>query len=290
MRWICLSYQQEWYRGIFRLLAIARRRFLLGRKGEKNMKKVLKLMLALVMTCAIAGCSSSSKNDADVTITIGTSPDYAPYESLNKKGEIVGFDVDMAKLFEGYLSDMEGKTYSLEFKQMDFDNIVTQIQGDQIDLGISGFTYSEDRVVEWSDPYLGTQQVAVVPNDSSITSNDQLVGKKLAAQTGATGEQAAKEVENADVVSMKNVQDIFNGLASNQYDAAIVDLGVAKQYVSSGNFTQLNGSLMDEKNYVIAKKGNTKMIKLMNKCIKKFVASKDYDKLCKKYDLSPLEK
>ena len=243
----------------------------MGRKGEKNMKKVLKLMLALVMTCAIAGCSSSSKNDADVTITIGTSPDYAPYESLNKKGEIVGFDVDMAKLFEGYLSDMEGKTYSLEFKQMDFDNIVTQIQGDQIDLGISGFTYSEDRVVEWSDPYLGTQQVAVVPNGSSITSNDQLVGKKLA-------------------VSMKNVQDIFNGLASNQYDAAIVDLGVAKQYVSSGNFTQLNGSLMDEKNYVIAKKGNTKMIKLMNKCIKKFVASKDYDKLCKKYDLSPLEK
>lgn len=210
MRWICLSYQQEWYRGIFRLLAIARRRFLLGRKGEKNMKKVLKLMLALVMTCAIAGCSSSSKNDADVTITIGTSPDYAPYESLNKKGEIVGFDVDMAKLFEGYLSDMEGKTYSLEFKQMDFDNIVTQIQGDQIDLGISGFTYSEDRVVEWSDPYLGTQQVAVVSNGSSITSNDQLVGKKLAAQTGATGEQAAKEVENADVVSMKNVQDIFN--------------------------------------------------------------------------------
>ena len=150
----------------------------MGRKGEKNMKKVLKLMLALVMTCAIAGCSSSSKNDADVTITIGTSPDYAPYESLNKKGEIVGFDVDMAKLFEGYLSDMEGKTYSLEFKQMDFDNIVTQIQGDQIDLGISGFTYSEDRVVEWSDPYLGTQQVAVVPNGSSITSNDQLVGKK----------------------------------------------------------------------------------------------------------------
>ena len=282
--------QQEWYRGIFRLLAIARRRFLLGRKGEKNMKKVLKLMLALVMTCAVAGCSSSSKNDADVTITIGTSPDYAPYESLNKKGEIVGFDVDMAKLFEGYLSDMEGKTYSLEFKQMDFDNIVTQIQGDQIDLGISGFTYSEDRVVEWSDPYLGTQQVAVVPNGSSITSNDQLVGKKLAAQTGATGEQAAKEVENADVVSMKNVQDIFNGLASNQYDAAIVDLGVAQQYVSSGNFTQLNGSLMDEKNYVIAKKGNTKMIKLMNKCIKKFLASKDYDKLCKKYDLSPLEK
>ena len=105
-------------------------------------------MLALVMTCAIAGCSSSSKNDADVTITIGTSPDYAPYESLNKKGEIVGFDVDMAKLFEGYLSDMEGKTYSLEFKQMDFDNILTKIKVNKIDLSISDFTYNENRIIE----------------------------------------------------------------------------------------------------------------------------------------------
>ena len=52
------------------------------------MKKVLKLMLALVMTCAIAGCSSSSKNDADVTITIGTSPDYAPYVNQLKQKKV----------------------------------------------------------------------------------------------------------------------------------------------------------------------------------------------------------
>ncbi len=81
----------------------------------------------------------------------------------------------------------KSKTYSLEFKQIDFDNIVTQIQGDQIDLGISGFTYSEDNV-ECFDPYLGNSTSSVVPKGSSITSNDQLVGKKLVAQTGATGE------------------------------------------------------------------------------------------------------
>lgn len=31
------------------------------------------------------------------------------------------------------------------------------------------------------------------------------------------------------------------------------------------------------------------MINKMNTCIKKFLASDDYAKLCKKYDLSPLE-
>ena len=143
--------------------------------------------------------------------------------------------------------------------------------------------------MEWSDPYLGSSQVAVVPKDSNIASTADLEGKSLVAQTGATGEAAAKEVKDAKVTGLKNVQDIMNALSANQYDAAIVDLGVAKNYVTSGEFKMLDESLMDEQNYIIAKKGNKDVIKKINKCIKKFLASDDYAKLCKKYDLSPLE-
>ncbi len=173
---------------------------------------------------------------------------------------------------------------------MDFDNIVTQLQGDQVDLGISGFTYSEDRKVEWSEPYLGSSQVAVVPNGSDITSVDQLEGKSLVAQTGATGEKAAKDVKDAQVTGLKNVQDIMNALSANQYDAAVVDSGVAKQYAQSGQFTTLDGSLLDEKNYIIAKEGNKEMIDKVNKAIEAFIASDDYKKLCDKYDLTPIER
>ena len=185
---------------------------------------------------------------------------------------------------------MKEKHINLEFKQMDFDNIVTQLQGSQIDLGISGFTYDKERVVEWSNPYTATAQVAVLPKDSKIASAKDLEGKKIAAQTGATGENAAKAIKNADVVGMKNVQDIFNGLAAHQYDAAIVDLAVAKNYVNSGNFKMLDGSLLDEKNYIIAKKGNKEVIEKINKCIDKFLNSKDYNKLCDQYGLKKLEK
>ena len=75
---------------------------------------------------------------------------------------------------EKYLSKEEGKKVTFQFKQMDFDNIVTQLQGDQVDLGISGFTYSEDLKVEWSEPYLGSSKVAFVPKGSDITSFDLL--------------------------------------------------------------------------------------------------------------------
>lgn len=39
----------------------------------------------------------------------------------------------------------------------------------------------------------------------------------------------------------------MNALSANQYDAAVVDSGVAKQYAQSGQFTTLDGSLLDEK-------------------------------------------
>lgn len=87
------------------------------------MKKIIKLGMVALTALTMAGCSSESKDVK--TITVGISPDYAPYESENKKGDIVGFDPDMMKCFEEYLSDEEGVTYKLEMKKMDFDNIIT---------------------------------------------------------------------------------------------------------------------------------------------------------------------
>ena len=254
------------------------------------MNKIVKMGMACMLAATtLVGCGSSAPEEDKNVITIGISPDYAPYESLTKEGDIVGFDPDMVAWFEDYLTEETGEEYDLQFKQMSFDNIITQIQGDQIQVGISGFSYDEEKEAEWSDAYIKTAQVAVVAKGSSLKTTSELSGKKLAAQTGSTGENAAQTVEGAEVASVQNVQDIFTGLAANQYDAAVVDLGVAKQYVENGSFELLEGTLLDEQNYIIAKKENTEMIDLMNQCIEAFIASDEYAVLCDKYDLLPLE-
>ena len=250
------------------------------------MNKLFKFGCAALMAATMVGCGAEKE---EKTIMIGVSPDYYPYEALTKDNKMYGFDIDMVDWFEDYLSDEEGVDYKLEFKQMDFDNIIVQLQGDQIDLGISGFSYDEKRKVEWSDPYLGSSQVAVVPEGSEIKSMKDLDGKKIAAQTGSTGEAAAKEkVKDAKVVGMKKVPDIMSGLQANQFDAAVIDLGVAHNYVDKGNVKLLDGVLSDEKNYIIAKDGNKESIEKVNKCIKAFVKSDEYKDLCKKYGLTPL--
>ncbi len=260
------------------------------------MKKLFKGLLVAAMALTVTACGGND-NGADNTadskkevkeINIAVSPDYAPYESLDTEGNIVGFDPDMIALFPSYLND-ENTEYKFTWHQMSFENIVTQVQSGQVDLGVSGFTYDEERKVEWSKPYTATAQVAVVNKNSDIKTVDDLEGKVIAAQSGATGEDAAKSIKNAKVVSVSNVQEIFSALTSQQYDAVVVDLAVAQNYVKEQGFVMLEESLLDEKNYIIAKEGNTEMINMVNGCLDKFLASDDYSKLCEKYGLKQLE-
>ncbi|MBO6046639.1 MAG: transporter substrate-binding domain-containing protein [Erysipelotrichaceae bacterium] len=257
------------------------------------MKKLLKALLAFALIACMTACSSGGSSDASsakktVEITVGISPDYPPYESLDTNNEIVGFDADMVALFPSYLNT-DDTEYVFTWKQMAFENIVTQIQGDQVELGIAGFTYDAERKVAWSQPYAGTSQVAVVAADSDIKTLKDLEGKTLAAQTSTTGETAAKEVKNAKVVSVTNVQEIFTALTAKQYDAVIVDRSVALNYAKAQGFKILEEPLMDEKNYIVAKEGNDEMIALVNKAIAAFIASDDYKKLCEKYEIAPVE-
>ena len=256
------------------------------------MKKSFKLLLAGIMVFTLVACGGEKKTSEEGNvkeINIAVSPDYPPYESLDTDGKtVVGFDADMIALFPKYLNDGD-TTYKFVWHSMSFENIVSQVQGGQVDIGVSGFTYDKSRKVAWSNPYTATAQVAVVDKDSSIKTVKDLEGKTVAAQSGSTGEKAAKEIKNANVVSVTNVQEIFSSLTSKQYDAVVVDLAVAQNYVKEQGFVMLDESLLDEKNYIIAKEGNDEMIDMINKCIDKFLASDDYKTLCEKYGLKQLE-
>ena len=220
----------------------------------KLKKMMMSGLCACLMLGTLAGCGSAQGDDAQsedpTVILVGVSPDYPPYESLDSDGNIVGFDADMLVELEKYMNE-DGGNYDLQFRQMEFNAILSQLPAKQLDMAISGFTYDEERKVAWSDPYTATAQVAVMPKDTEITSVDDLKGKTIAAQTASTGEKAANEIEDANVQSISDVKVIFSGLASGQYDAAVVDLAVAKNYVDSGDYVMLDETLMDEKNYII---------------------------------------
>lgn len=265
-----------------------------SRQGrEIIMKKLLSLLAVMMMAMCLFACSSKDTTDDDtVTISVGLSPDYAPYESLDTAGNLVGFDIDMLNSMEKLLSEANGKTYKFEIYQMSFDNIITQIQGGQLNCGVSGFTWSEERekAITFSTPYAGAKEVVMVLADSGYSTLADLQGKKLAAQTGSTDEKLAQEAFGKEnVSSIQSVNDMIPGLDAHQYDAVVLDEAVATSYASTGKYVILDEALDDEYSYIVVGKGDDETLAIINQAVELFIASDGYKSLCEQYQISPIE-
>lgn len=253
--------------------------------------KFLKLMAAGAMAVTFAACSSSSdagtaskddkKADAQEVI-IGISPDYAPYESIDTEGNMEGFDIDMTEWIFKYLNE-NGGNYTYEFQQMSFDTIISALQAGQVDLGISGFTYDAEREGIFSDSYYDSAQVIVVKSDSDIASSADLNGKKVGAQQGATGEEAANGIEGAEVTAVQDVKVLMETLKADGLDAVVIDKAVADNYAANGDYKVLDESLMDEENIIYTTKDHQELLDKVNEAIKAFKASDDYKTLTEKW-------
>ena len=70
-------------------------------------------------------------------LTIATSPDFPPFESLGDNNEVVGIEIDVLNL----ICEQLGVT--LEINQMDFDSVLPGVQAGKFDVGVSGISVTE---------------------------------------------------------------------------------------------------------------------------------------------------
>ena len=156
-----------------------------------KMKKLLAAVLALTMLLALAACGSgnSDTNTASgsagkTTVTVATSPDFPPFESLDGS-EVVGIEVDILQAITGKLG------LEMQLEQMDFESVIPGVQAGKFDIGVSGITITADRQknCDFTQPYFLASQAIVVTPDSDITCKADLEGKTVSVQTGTTAEE-----------------------------------------------------------------------------------------------------
>ena len=264
------------------------------------MKKLVLGLVSLLVLLSLVGCGTDKKDPVtpdevvftdqllqEGTLIVGTSPDYPPYESLNTNGEIEGFDVDMVHEVVALINAKYGTSIKVEFQHMDFDTIIGALQAKTIDVGLSAFTYSPDRDVIFSTPYLTSKQVVVVNAGSDIVTLADLEGKTLAAGLGTTGYAAAEEIPNATVTSLGgDYQMMFVALEEGQIDAVVCDEAVADNYVAEKGFVKLEETLVDEENSIIIENANTVLAQVISDAIAEFVESDKYQELKEKWNLA----
>ncbi len=169
------------------------------------------------------------------TLTVATSPDFAPYEfySIADDGTptLAGFDMSLAKYIADYLG------LKLEVIPMDFDGTLMEVQNKNVDLGIAGYSPDPSRaeIMEFSSIYYegGQSFVTTKDNASKFKSLEDTNNKNVsvAAQVGSIQmDLAAKYSPNADIVALSKVTDIIAELITGKISGAYIETVVASAY------------------------------------------------------------
>lgn len=231
------------------------------------MKKLSVLLLAALLgATALTGCggekttSDDAKADTsleDITekgkFVVGLDATFAPMGFTDENGEIVGFDIDLAK------AAAEKMNLEVEFQPIDWDSKSMELSSGTIDVIWNGFSISDERKKEvlFTDAYLTTGQVIVVKADSDISSKADLAGKKIALQDGSTSEEALKADEETynsigdeNISRFKENTQVLMEIDSGRADAAVIDEIFVRYYLAKENmldkFKVLDESFAEE--------------------------------------------
>jgi polar amino acid transport system substrate-binding protein len=242
------------------------------------MKKIISLILALTLMCGamltLASCNKDEKTDYDGTLTMATSPDFPPFESL-EGGAVVGIEVDIMELIAKELG------VELEIVQMDFDSVLIGIQSAKYDCGMSGITANEARKENmlFTTPYYNAAQVIVVKEGSSIQGKADLTGKKVSVQTGTTADAGCTDA-GLDVSAFAANADAKAALTTGKVDAWVVDNLTALQMVEEGDGLVVLEEKMTEEPYAFAFAfGSEDLVEEINKILKGLIEDGTIEKI-----------
>ncbi|GCD11154.1 amino acid ABC transporter substrate-binding protein [Clostridium tagluense] len=242
------------------------------------MKNKLKfLMVAILSTAILTACGSTPSADNSLSdikqkkeLIIGLDDNFPPMGFRDKSGEIVGFDIDMAKEV--------GKRMGVKvtFKPVEWDGIILSLNNKDIDAIWNGLTITDKRKqqIAFSKVYLQNKQIIIVKNKSKVSSKVDLKDKIVGLQMGSSSETALSSNSQLSS-SLKEVKKYSNNtealldLNADRIDAVIVDEVVGRYYTNlkPGDYKVLNENLGVEDYGVGMRKADAKLTSEIDKLI-----------------------
>ncbi|MCZ6185687.1 transporter substrate-binding domain-containing protein [Campylobacter ureolyticus] len=218
-------------------------------------------------------------------LIVGTNSNYKPFSYIGMSFEPIGFEIDLINA----IAQKVGFEY--EIKDMNFDKIISSIQDESIDIGLSSISITEERkaLVDFSHPYFQTKTVYLKnANNDEIKDKESLNGKIVSAQKETVFEKIASSIEGAQIEPF-NTPDIgIMNLKQNKVDAIILDLIVANDYLSKNKdlvkfFEEGDGT--EGFGIAFTKGKNEALITRINEALEELKSDGTYDNLLTKYHL-----
>ena len=209
-------------------------------------------------------------------------PSYPPFETTNEKGEIIGFDVDIANAI---CKEIQA---NCSFKSLSFDGLVQAVKQKRIDGVISAMDITEARSkqVLFSDAYYDSSASFIALKGKA----DLNTAKNVGVQNGTTFQQyVVAEAKQYAPKAYNSIQDSILDLKNGRIDLIFGDTAVLADILSKETDLTFVGEKVTNPKYfgnglgIAINKGNKDLVDELNKGLATIKANGEYQKIYDKW-------
>jgi polar amino acid transport system substrate-binding protein len=258
------------------------------------MRKILLAFMVLFTTSLFSGDLNLWKNSTLNKIIqrgelrVALDPGYQPFEMTDKKGRLIGYDVDMAKKMAKEMG------VKLKLIPTAWDGIIGGLLSDKYDIIMGGMTITQKRnlKVNFADSDITIGQTVMIRKElgSVITDAKQLDNPKytIATKTGTTGEIAARKFfKKAKIITFDSSATAGAEVLAGKADAMIYDqplIGIFVGDKGKGKLIHLDTPLTYEPLAWAIRKGDPDFLNWLNNFLRQIKGDKVEDFYGKTYN------
>ena len=250
------------------------------------MRIIFTIMAAVLAVGFMAGAAQAGQK-----VKIGTEGAYPPFNSIDKDGKLVGFDIDIANAL------CAAAGFECEFVVQDWDGIIPGLMAKKYDAIIASMSITEERKqkVDFTGKYYSTPAKFFARKDSGlVVSPEGLKGKTIAVQRATIHENFVND-NYGDIATIKSYatqDEAYLDIVSGRADAGIADsVAVMDGFLGTdqGKGFQFFGPDFNDPKWfgagagIAVRKGEGDLVKALNAAIDKIRADGTYAKINAKY-------
>lgn len=256
------------------------------------MKRLLGLIFFAFLLALLAACqqvdpdSHYGRMRQAGKMVVGTSADYAPFESLDSAGNFTGFDIALIREIGHRLK------LDVEIQDRPFDSLIDAVAAGEIDLAISAFNYSEERdaTVDFTDPYYSARDAILIVEGSPLMFNGptDLAAYRVGVQRGTTQDGWIAEnlvssgsMSPDNVAGFERLDDAVSALQAGEVDAVLMESVVALSLIDElgGLRIGYEGAVSSGPINIVVPEGDAELTEVLNETIAKLEEEGFIDRL-----------
>jgi polar amino acid transport system substrate-binding protein len=219
-------------------------------------------------------------------LKIGTEGALPPFTMISPKGEVVGFDIDIAQALCAKMK------VECEVVLFDWDGLIPALNSGKFDMLAASMSVTEERkqAISFTDPYYTNKLQFVAPKSMDFkTDKNSLKGKVIGAQR-ATIAGIWLEDHLEDVIDIKlydTQENAYLDLSTGRIDAMLFDKYAQWEWLNSpaGKDFEFKGEPVfdDDKIAIGVRKNDDELRERLNKALAEILADGTYEKINAKY-------